>query len=229
MADVYSAKNGDVVEAFLQRIVHPTFEGLQARIDSLLKEVGTDVSAIFLMSDLAVLKIETGQAFCLSIQSIWERQLRRYVEGCAEVLDVGDQAKHIKMARAPQWEQIEEAFFRVRGIRLSNMPCCAELSMLHLLGNACRHGAGKSMDSLWEKHPELWPMDSGDGIRPGIGPVISAELLQNFCESIRDFWDEVEYIYNESISAKSASLERKLQIEREARAGAQQHGFAGPP
>ncbi len=85
------------------------------------------------------------------------------------------------------------------------------------------------MDWLWKEHPELWPMHNGDGLRPGIGPVVSVELLQKFSESIRAFWDEVQYIYNESISVKSASLEEMLQNEREKRASAQQLGIAGRP
>ncbi|WP_306553382.1 hypothetical protein [Acidovorax sp.] len=220
MADIYAWRNRAVVQDFLQDVVQPSFVALQARIDRLQVEAETDQSVGFLISDVEELRIETSQAFCLAVQSIWERQLRTYVAGCADVLEEQQRPDHVAQARHVKWSNVEEAFFRVRGIRLNQMPGYPELSLLHVLGNACRHGPGPSMDRLRENHPELWPGSSPGNVYGGIGPVVPVDLLERFCEAIQAFWDEAEYIYCESITAKHSTLERRLQQERAERAGA---------
>lgn len=203
-----------VVQDFLQDVVQPAFAALQNRVDRLQAETETDHSVAFLISDLEDLRIETAQAFCLAVQSIWERQLRRYVEECADILEEEQRSDHVARARHRSWKVVEEAFYSVRGIRLDQLPSHYELSLLLTLGNACRHGPGPAMDTLRQSHPELWPWNSPGDCEGGIGPVVSSDLLHTLCKAIQDFWEELEYIYQESISVKHPSLERELQQER---------------
>lgn len=226
MADVYTAKNGLVALDFLEAVIRPTFAALHARIEQLRVESETDVAADFAIADMTDLVFETGRALCLSVQSIWERQLRRYIEGCVDVLDEQDRAAHVAMARNTQWKTVEDAFYRVRGIQLRQMPGYGELSLLHKLGNVCRHGPGKSMEELSKSHPELWPSSAPWGFS-GNGPVVSIDLLETFCKAIETFWEEAEYIYCESIVRKAASLEKRLLLERAQRAAASQSAKSG--
>ena len=53
-------------------------------------QVVPDCVDAFAQADMEDVLKETKMAFSLSIQSIWERQLRGYLRGCAEELRPGD-------------------------------------------------------------------------------------------------------------------------------------------
>jgi hypothetical protein len=218
MADIYAARNGAVALDFLEEVVQPAFAALQARTEHFQRESEADISAAFAVSDLDGIQYEMGQAFALSVQSIWERQIRRYIAGCAETLKDEDRPAHVQAAQQHAWEKVEAAFFRVRGIQLADMPGYDDLSLLHLLGNVCRHGPGKSAEQLFKLNPELWPWSSPGEKNRGNGPVVSLSLLTRFTTAIQTFWEEAEYIHAESIVNKHPSLEARLQLEREERA-----------
>lgn len=160
-------------------------------------------------------------AFGLSIQSIWERQLRGYLRGCAEELRSGDGLA--ARVRKGNWEKLCTLFLELRGIRFDAFPSFAELEILQLLGNACRHGDGPSAVELAKRCPELWPVYSPmpfEDQPPDSGPPsvalmdVPVERLRAFIAAIAAFWDDAEYIYNESIERKHPSLEARLARER---------------
>jgi hypothetical protein len=96
------------------------------------------------------------------------------------------------------------------------------LDVLHLLGNACRHGDGPSARKLAAKQPGFWPrrdlagrrISQSMSIRSVSGMEISLHQLQAFGDAIASFWDDQEYIYNESIRVKHPSLVARLRRER---------------
>jgi hypothetical protein len=182
--------------------------------------------ADFIQGDVQDLRRATIMAFCLSIQSLWEQQIRAYLRGCAKELKF-DQAVITKILKA-SWPDLDKYFEQIRGIPMSRFEQYPDLSYLHLLGNACRHGDGPSLEALWELHPELWPdryesqdssfLNEDYGLPPWTATiedmVISRELLGRFVVAVRSFWDEAEYIYNESIERKHPSLVALLAKER---------------
>ena len=223
-ADVVSSKYGPLAHAFLREVVEPSLTALDRQIIEL--RLSDDPVAAFIQADVEELRRATIMAFCLSIQSLWERQIRAYLQGCARQLraDDGNLAKKAMTAR---WEDIDNLFNELRGISLKEFPGYLNLDLLHLLGNACRHGDGPSLKALSDAHPVLWLHRDSVLDDPLFSPtidglVITPEILRTSVAAITSFWDETEYIYNESIERKHPALEAKLiemRQERERRGG----------
>ena len=176
---------------------------------------------MFERSDIEDVLRETKMAFALAVQSIWERQLRSYLLGCARDLRPKEQASN-KIERA-DWEGLRKLFRDLRGIRLEAFPSFEVLDTLWLLGNACRHGDGASAVELARRCPDLWrPISSmpfsDQPLQVNHQPVgtmeVTVERLHGFVHAIVEFWQDAEYIYNESIQSKDPSLEARLARER---------------
>jgi hypothetical protein len=169
----------------------------------------------------------TLTGYCLSIQSMWEKQIRAYLDRCARDLQL-DFDVIVKIQRA-DWSLLNSIFEQLRGVSLTAFDEYPTLSQMQLLGNVCRHGQGPSLERLICAHPELWPPLPNQHCPPPGSPYlhvrtaetlrVSLHLLKSFAAAINSFWEETEYIYNESIQAKSEQLERVLVVERERRCG----------
>lgn len=225
-ADVGSSRHGQIARAFLNEVVEPSLDTLDAQIEKWSKS--DDPAALFYRSDTEDLSNATMMAFCLAIQSMWERQLRGYLAGCArELRPDGGLAKKAMNAR---WGDIDALFLELRGISLGQFDAYADLDLLQLLGNACRHGDGASARALWERRPDLWPHRYEfpfplESVTPLIQEprsiddiAIPRSLVRHFVDAIASFWDEAEYIYNESIEPKHEYLEKELVEQRRRRA-----------
>ncbi len=219
-ADVAASKHGITVQSFFDDVIAPAIRALEEKIAELGRS--DNPGDAFAQADMEDVLKETKMAFSLSIQSIWERQLRGYLRGCAEELRPSD-GLAAQVAKG-NWEKLCALFLELRGIRFDAFPSFAELETLHLLGNVCRHGDGPSAVELAKRCPELWrrvypPMPFGDQ-PPDSGPSpvalmdVPAERLRTFVAAIATFWDDAEYICNESIERKHPSLEAKLARER---------------
>jgi hypothetical protein len=217
-ADVQASKHDMTIESYYQDVIVPALVTLDAKIDELDRSDWP--GAVFAKADMEGVHLEARRAFGLSIQSIWERQLRAYLFGCASELRPGEPfAAKIEKAN---WKELQKLFRGLRGISLDSFPSFAVLDALHHLGNACRHGDGDSAAELAKRYPDLWPvippMPPGFGIPPGPPRVaqmrIPQERLQDFVAAIARFWRDAEYIYNESIDRKDSGLEARLVRER---------------
>jgi hypothetical protein len=166
-------------------------------------------------------------AFCLSIQSMWEQQLRACLKRCAQELTTD--SSQIARVLTARWEDLDGIFKSLRGIGLRDFLKYAELDLLHLVGNVCRHGDGASLEKLSKSHPELWPPPVSppviidDSHFPPAPPSVDTlniprALLSRFVGAIVSFWEETEYIYNENIERKHPSLEKTLVRQRLERA-----------
>lgn len=218
-ADVVASKHGVGVQSFFDDVVMPAIHSLEEKIATLGRS--DNPGDAFAQADTADVLQETKMAFGLSIQSIWERQVRGYLRGCAEELRPGEgRATQVTTAN---WEKLSALFLELRGIRLDAFPSFAELDTLHLLGNVCRHGDGPSAVELAKRCPELWPVYSPTPFEneppvPGPPPAALMDLpvsrLRAFVVAVARFWGDAEYIYNESIERKHPSLEARLVRER---------------
>ena len=83
-ADIASAKHDLTIRSFLDDVILPAIRALETRIEELGRSKAP--AACFEQSDMEDVLAETKLAFCLAIQSVWERQLRAYLRGCAEEL-----------------------------------------------------------------------------------------------------------------------------------------------
>lgn len=222
--DVHALSNGSVAIALLDDVVDPAL----ATLDANLHRLRTSDNALdsFSISDAESLLFATTTAFCLSLQSIWERQLRSYLARCANEMKV--KSEIAVKAQANAWEEVIALFMTLRGHPLDQFEASEDLALLHLVGNVCRHGDGKSLNLLTKDHPELWPVPSeilfpvpgGTSYQtPSAATLrIQPAMLHRFITAIASFWDEVQYLYNEGIDHKHPQLEKQLLVERIQRA-----------
>lgn len=221
-ADVAASQHERTVANYVSDVIKPAVAALDVRIEEYA--ASKEPVALFYKSDVEDVRRETLIAFALALQSIWERQVRQYLAACARELAVAPLTEEI-VAKA-NWKDLRAHFRTLRDIRLESFPSFEELNILHLLGNTCRHGDGPSAVELWQRRPALWPprveypFDFGP-VETGPQKAGSIELkvgdLEGFATAIIGFWDDAEYIYEESIVRKHDGLESKLGRDRAAR------------
>lgn len=216
-ADVTAARHDLVVRAFLNDVILPTVNKLEERIAEYRES--DDHLAAFYERDLEDTLSETKKAFALSIQSIWERQLRTYLRGCSVELRPGEGVE--ENVEKADWPKLLRLFRELREIKLQEFPSFERLDTLHHVGNACRHGDGRSARILAERNSEWWPVYDpsfaslvGSPQKTVAEMNVPTECLEQFVQAIVEFWDDTRYIYEESIEKKHASLEAKLARER---------------
>lgn len=228
-ADVAAARHDLTIRAFLDDVIRPAIRTLEARIVELGRS--DDPGDAFEQSDIEVMLAETKKAFSLSVQSIWERQLRAYLGGCGEELRPGE-GFGAKVAKA-NWPGLCDLFRELRGLPLEDFPSFGELDTLQHLGNACRHGDGASGAELARRCPDWWPTytpmpDEFETSGPPAPTVAAMDVpedrIAGFVEAVATFWTDAGYIYNESIERKHPSLEARLARERAERSWAPQAG-----
>lgn len=225
-ADIATWRHGRLAREFLQDVVQPSLDALDARIAKC--SASDDPVAEFELDDVEELRRATTMAFSLSIQSMWERQIRTYLHSSVVALSKDQNA--MEKALVAPWERLDDLFLQVRGIRMSTFEGYPELDLLHTLANVCRHGDGPSSCKLWRRCPGFWPDRSNHPRRsrttattsetpPSAASMrIPDNRLRTFVSAIGSFWDEVEYIYLESLERKHDSVKRKLAKLREERA-----------
>jgi hypothetical protein len=218
-ADVAAWRHGGTVRSFFDDVITPAIHALEEQIVALGRN--DNPGDAFARADTADVLRETKMAFGLAIQSIWERQIRRYLSGCAqELLPSDGLAARVEKAN---WASLCDLFLELRGIRLDAFPSFTELDTLQLLGNTCRHGDGPSAVELAARCPELWrdypptPFEDqpSDSRPPSVARMdVPVERLRTFVTAIATFWEDADYIYQESIELKHPSLEARLARER---------------
>lgn len=230
-ADVAAARHDRTIQAFLDDVILPTIRKVESRIEELGQS--DEPAAAFEQSDVEDLLGETKLAFCLAIQSVWERQLRAYLSNCGEELLPG-KGVGARVEKA-NWLALCALFRELRGIRFEAFPSFDELDTLHHLGNACRHGDGTSAAVLTQRCPDWWPIYRPRHTARAKSPPrltvanmsVPVKRIEAFVNAIVQFWKDVRYIYHESIVHKHESLERRLsreRIERTWRPTAEEHG-----
>jgi hypothetical protein len=223
-ADVQTCKHDLTIQSYFEDVIVSALATIEGKIETLDKSDWP--GAVFAHADMKDMLRESKLAFGLSIQSIWERQLRTYLCGCARDLRPSEPiAAKIEKAN---WKDLQKWFRELRGIDLEAFPSFDTLEMLQHLGNACRHGDGGSAAELARRCPDLWPVmplvPAMPHMPPGSPPValpktvgmmdIPVERLRAFVAGIAAFWRDTEYIYNESIERKDSGLEARLVRER---------------
>ncbi|WP_199028802.1 hypothetical protein [Ralstonia sp. ASV6] len=213
------------IRAFMRDVVDPALTALDA--DIARWSDNQEGGWMFARADAEALLHATVQAFCLSIQSLWERQLRNWLCAC---IAVGPRrSQQLSTARHDGLIGLSALLAELRGIPLSAFPSWGDLDLLQRVGNACRHGDGRSAAELFRSNPELWPTWSsapdrwfaqGSPTAPPSPPsfeqaVLPRELLVQFANGIVGFWEDVEYLRLKGIKRKD---ERILQAMAELRA-----------
>jgi hypothetical protein len=228
-ADIGTGKHGLTIRDYFAEVIVPSLRRIEERIDTLGRS--EDAGDVFAQRDMEDMLQETKLAFCLSLQSIWERQLRTYLQGCARELEPGaDLNTRIANAR---WDGLQKLFRRLRGIDLERFPSFERLDFLHHLGNACRHGEGASLAELGRRAPHFWspvpplpePFDPAPEIPRSLTLMnVPEQDMRGLVEAVAQFWEDTGYIYNESLRSKDPYLVARLERERATRAWIPQAG-----
>jgi hypothetical protein len=208
------------VRAFLNDVVKPALAAIDADIErwATTQEGGW----MFAVADGEALLQATIQAFCLSIQSLWERQLRNWLSAC--IPPGSENQRRLLTARKGTLPELSTLSRELRGIPLTAFPSYPDLDLLQRVGNACRHGNGRSAAALFRSNPELWPTWSSAPFpwsdnAPPVGPapppsfeqaVLPRKLLGRFATAIVGFWEDVEYIRLNSIERKDERIRAEM-------------------
>ena len=198
MADVYNYRYGAIAKEFLTLVVNPSLDALDAQVTEWKKS--DDPVAGFSISDLSELIFKTRMAFCLSIQSLWEQQIRTYLAGCQQELGINpfpvSNRRGANSVQTVYWgDELNTVFARLRGIALPSFASFESLDLLMLVGNVCRHGDGISSARLWGVCPDLWPIYHNSGntflnstLADQAPPVQSMQIPRGMLE---DFVDDI--------------------------------------
>ncbi len=217
-ADVQTYRHARTIQTYFDDVIIPALDTLDHKTEELEQRGGA--WAAFAKPDMQDVSRETKLAFSLAIQSIWERQLRGYIAGCARELYPAEDLQ-VRIERA-DWEGLQKYFANLRGIELRDFPSFVILDILQNLGNAARHGDGKSAGRLVEQCPDFWgyvPQVQSEEPASAIYRTVAmmdvpVQRLETFVGAVAEFWEDTCYICNESIERKDLSLEVRLARER---------------
>jgi hypothetical protein len=210
--DVVAHRYDTVVKHYWDKVAVPALD--LAETEVAYWATNEEGGSPFIHADMVNQLSVTASAMCLSVQSIWERQLRAYLLACIHWADEGLRTRIHKA----HWDALQGLFLELRGVPVQALLSYPDLDLLAQLGNVCRHGAGRAANALWRKHPELWPeiawpIDSI--VAPPIEQLhLSRNLLARLVDAIASFWQMIVYLYNESLTIKPESLVRTLKVER---------------
>jgi hypothetical protein len=232
-ADIFLGQHAHAMRLYLENVVTPALDAIEARLDEMSRS--NEPADIFGLDGMKALQRSTIEAFALSLQSLWERQLREFLKSCA--CELKRSVKQVEELERAKWETLLKRFQELRGLPLDAFDSFRELELLHLLGNACRHGDGSSARTLSRHWPELWPnlpwSDASLAPRPaplvpdGASRIISRSfsevslsrsLLVQLTYAVIWFWEDHNYIYTNSITVKNSSINNALAKMREERA-----------
>ncbi len=217
-----STKFEDQVLRYWRNVALPALVSADIEVEQALAATETDVSAVFVHTDRVDQHQVTALAMGIALQSLWERQLRRYLGASV----VNDEAMQKRVQKAP-WTELQKLFHLLRGVPLQAFANFPDLDLLSQIGNVCRHGDGTTADRLWKSHPALWPYSENHG-QPGAAPAVeymhlSTELLSQLADAVATFWAFISYLYTENLRVKHPSVERRLPELRQRHAHSIEH------
>lgn len=110
-ADVVSSKYGEMAVSYVRDVIEPALRALDTKIAAMLA-LRDDPAAVFGIGPAEELRNATLLGFCLSIQAMWEKQIRDYLQGCARELNAVPSAQQIATAN---WPELDVIFGQLRG------------------------------------------------------------------------------------------------------------------
>lgn len=221
-ADHYFLQQATTVVRFMEDVVRPSIDALDRRINELSTQ--RDFVAVFQLPEFEALKQTSIQAFMLSLHSIWERQLRAYLDGCIRSKKDGVGSEAVRKA---DWEALQKLFQQLRGIDLKAFDSFDALDTAQFLASACRHGDGRAAKALFKRWPECWPnlyampcpLHVGLDTPPFNRARLSLAILEWVAQAVCWFWDDHEYIRCGSLASKDPFVLEQLEHWRKERKG----------
>lgn len=216
---------------YREEVVRPSLRSLDEKIDTLASS-SNPVDA-FAHEDFADLHHATIEGFLLTTQSMWERGLRGMMVAVAkrERPDLVDSLKKAYWAPGNK-DGIQSHFHTLFRAPLECFGCPQDLTVLQTLGNALRHGDGRSAELLHKLCPSLWTqwLPPGATIQiagkehriPDHAPLhpsfdhitLPGKLLEQMMIAVQWFWEDIEFVRCNSFERKANSVVRMLEEMR---------------
>lgn len=225
------------LKLFKDSVVHPSLRSLASAIDANNRD--DDPAAVFFVEDLADLFQTTVESYLLAVQSMWERGLRDLLVTREKQLKTGIDITELQKANwSGKRGSLQICFEQLLGLPMTAFDSYADLDLLQHLGNAIRHGDGRSAKQIHILAPSLWFNWLGPGETVHAGPftivvpndapkhpsfkevTLEERLLEQMIQSVGNFWGDLEYIRCNSFRNKSDSTIRHIEqwaAERSAR------------
>jgi hypothetical protein len=213
---------------FRDNVIRPSLKALDEEIDALQKS--NDPAAVFFSDDLAELFQTTVEGYLLSVQSMWERNLRgMLISRERSQSKVADTRTLERATWRGKSQDLHSHFVRLMGISLQSFDSYADLDLLQSFGNAIRHGDGDAARRVHQLCPSLWwnwmapgeelvagpfritmPIDAPK--HPAFASITLPEaVLAQMIQSVLWFWEDIENIRCNSFKRKSPSVVQKLE------------------
>jgi len=199
LLDGYLPGWADAVRAFYEVAIRPTCVAVAERLEAKpRRKPNFEMSA---WEDERAIQLEVHRSFALSLGALWERNFRRHLMTSASIIGKPLSETLRKRIQGGNWNELCEAFDRVRGFRLEWFPQYENLYLLNLLASAIRHGDGKAAETLSDQRPDLFLQDS---VRTGWFAWFNGEylpgksvnkldipltVLSELAEAVATFWD----------------------------------------
>src|SRR5436305_1970671 len=117
-ADVQTSRHDITIRSYFNDVIVPALGTLDRQIDELGRS--DTLGHEFAQADMQAVLREAKMAFALSIQSIWERQFRAYLCGCARELRPNTSLEG--EVETSDWKKLRRLFRDLRGIELESFP-----------------------------------------------------------------------------------------------------------
>lgn len=215
------------LEMYRDKVVRPSLQALEDRLDQLQRSTATEDE--FAHDDFAALHHATIEGYLLTTQSMFERGLRGMLVKVAE----RNQSDLVDKVKKAPWDtgkshSIQAHFQALMSAPLDLFGCNDDLLILQKLGNALRHGDGRSAEELHDLCPSLWWnwLPPGTSIQVGNHEILvpdsaprhpsfdritlPAELLEQMMQAVLWFWQDIEFVRCNSFKNKHPSTVRML-------------------
>lgn len=218
------------LEMYRDEVVRPSLRSLDEKLEFYGR--GEEEVHIFAHSDFSDLHHSTIEGYLLTTQAMWERGLRAMMLGVAAQQRADEKTiNSIKSARwaAKEKDGIQAHFEALFGAPLEWFGCHQDLNILQELGNALRHGDGRSAVNLHKLCPSLWVhwLQPGMAIQLGYGEfrvpdnaprhpsfdhiTLTGALLEQMMLTVFWFWQDIEFVRCNSFNRKAGSVVRLLE------------------
>jgi hypothetical protein len=225
------------LDMFHDDVVLPALRALEDKIFA-LEHSENEAERVFGTDNYAELRHATLEGFLLATQAAWERGLRALLLNAARRAKWGPQ-RIGKLTKVPwaedQPDSMQSQFEALLGQSLSLFGCYEDLRVLHLFGNALRHGDGRSAEELHDRCPSLWmhwlppaaeiavgsqnvcvPADTP--VRPCFDSITLKQIhLEQMMMAVRWFWEDVEFVRCNSFQRKAKGVEEHIAELRDKR------------
>ncbi|MFK4447131.1 hypothetical protein ABH944_007422 [Caballeronia udeis] len=210
LVDELAILNVTPISAFMNKVVEPWLDTLNAEEEGRKADLSSsDYLRHWNLHQTREIRQISLQNFCLSIDGMFERELRAWLKSALYQLlsadSKRDESGWLKVIRTGDLDKLSGLLQEHRKIGLSAFPAYPVLRLMKTVANICRHGEGRSVAELSQYYPHFWSLCTVAN-KPSTGWVsddqalyssliLPAKILSDFFDAVKQFWTDVRYIF----------------------------------